>query len=158
MKYKIFLTTALICFLLHTQTTLFIAHASAIPGVYLGAYLGCGAEDSSCIAEEDFNKQTGKNHAIFSKYITTDTTLNSTLIAWAQNVPLPMLVYMPEKGLDNINYGTVSALATQLNEIPLRFKCAGCQTRIGATHGAALTKEMDTRNIIPMELGPTEIM
>ena len=42
---------------------------SRLHGCYTGAYLGCGSEDSSCQSMESFNLATGKDHAMFLKYV-----------------------------------------------------------------------------------------
>ncbi len=60
-----------------------------INGCYLGAYLGCGTSDLSCITPQQFNAQTGKSHYCFSRYINAnDNTdlLNSSHWLWADSL------------------------------------------------------------------------
>jgi hypothetical protein len=91
--------------------------ATEIKGCFIGAYLGCG-NNESCISEEDFNNQAGKAHAIFIKYMDTNDTGNEELMTWARKVPIPMVVYEPkESGLDNLNLTAIRTFATRMKEL-----------------------------------------
>lgn len=95
-----------ICFF--TVTT----YAQAENGCYIGAYLGCGQVDSTCISPSAFNSLTGKGHYCFSKYIDAsddNDLLNPFYWEWADTLSAldakPVFFLMPFGGLHNYSNG-----------------------------------------------------
>ena len=92
-----------------------------VTGCYIGAYLGCGPEDLSCESISDFNDETGKNHAIFVRYVDIAGSEDSSHFDWAEEVQdngaMPMFIYDPWDGLDAINISDVEYFASECNEL-----------------------------------------
>jgi hypothetical protein len=93
-----------------------VIYSQPMTGCYLGAYIGCGEVDSSCISPYDFNALTGKKHTFFSHYVdasTENNLLDTSLWNWANSLkdPVacakPILFIMPMSGLDPINNGSL---------------------------------------------------
>ena len=84
-------------------------------GCYIGAYLGCGVEDSSCPTIEAFNYMTGKRHSIFIRYV--DITYAGTQADWdwvtevKRNGAYPLFMYDPYGGLDALDLEKVEEFA-----------------------------------------------
>ncbi len=97
---------------------------SRLHGCYTGAYLGCGSEDSSCQSMEGFNQATGKNHAMFMKYVDIADSQNAAIWDWAQDVKhngaIPVFMYDPYGGLNSIDNAKVEYFATKCKELDSR--------------------------------------
>jgi len=93
---------------------------SNLTGCYIGAYLGCGSEDLSCESISEFNHKLGKNHTIFVRYVDIKDSRNPSQWEWAEEVKrnsaMPMFIYDPYDGLDNINTGDVEYFASKCKE------------------------------------------
>lgn len=95
-----------------------IITAQTIQGCYLGAYLGCGSIDSSCITPDNFNLLTGKKHAFFTRYVDASSENNlvdTSLWSWANSLQdscvkaKPVLFLMPMSGLNSVNSGQLDS-------------------------------------------------
>lgn len=82
-------------------------------GCYIGAYLGCGSMDSSCISTDEFNTLTGRNHYCFSRYIDAGDDadlLNPANWSWANSLKMPgakpVFFLMPFGGLITYTNGS----------------------------------------------------
>ena len=89
---------------------------SSFPGCYVGAYLGCGSEDDSCATPAEFTEMTGKNHAIYVRFVDIADSQNTDHWQWAKNVPMPMFVYDPYGGLDSMDAGNVRYFAEKCRD------------------------------------------
>lgn len=90
--------------------------AQPINGCYIGAYLGCGTVDSSCISPTGFNALYGKTHYCFSRYVDAGNDsdlLNSSHWDWADTLASlgakPVFFLMPLDGLINYSNGSRDA-------------------------------------------------
>jgi len=89
-------------------------------GCYIGAYLGCGVEDSSCPSIEAFNDMTGKRHSIFIRYV--DITYAGTQADWdwvtevKRNGAYPLFMYDPYGGLDALDFEKVEEFAKKCGD------------------------------------------
>ena len=94
---------------------------SRLHGCYTGAYLGCGSEDSSCQSMESFNLATGKDHAMFLKYVDIADSRNTGIWDWAQDVKangaIPVFMYDPYGGLGSIDTAKMEYFATKCKEL-----------------------------------------
>ncbi len=97
----------------YALTLCFSSVAQPIQSCYIGAYLGCGSEDISCISVQDFNAATGKPHYCFSRYINANDNgdlLNSGHWLWADTLKSlgakPVFFLMPIGNLQDYYNGT----------------------------------------------------
>ncbi|HDG62058.1 MAG TPA: hypothetical protein ENG15_03540, partial [Thermotoga sp.] len=91
-----------------------------LTGCYIGAYLGCGSEDLSCESISEFNRKMGKQHAIFVRYVDIKDSTNPAYWEWAEEVKrngaMPMFIYDPYDGLENISTDNVEYFASKCKE------------------------------------------
>jgi hypothetical protein len=104
--------SVLILILLHSVITLDL-HSQSLTGCYIGAYLGCGSMDSSCISTDEFNTLTGRNHYCFSRYIDAGDDadlLNPANWTWANSLKMfgakSVFFLMPFGGLITYTNGS----------------------------------------------------
>ena len=90
---------------------------SPFPGCYVGAYLGCGSEDTSCLTPADFNQLTGKSHAIFVRFVDISDSQNPDHWEWAKDVPMPMFIYDPYGGLEGMDSADVQYFAKKCRDL-----------------------------------------
>ena len=92
-----------------------------VTGCYIGAYLGCGPDDSSCESIQEFNQRMGKPHAIFVRYVDIKDSKNPAHWGWAEEVKrngaMPMFIYDPWDGLDAIDMTDVEYFASKCKEL-----------------------------------------
>ena len=91
-----------------------------ISGCYIGGYLGCGPEDLNCESIQEFNQKMNKNHAIFLRYLDIADSRNPAHWEWAEEVKrtgaMPMFIYDPYDGLDNIDISDIEYFALKCGE------------------------------------------
>jgi len=92
-----------------------------VVGCYIGAYLGCGPDDSSCESIQEFNQKMGKPHAIFVRYVDIKDSKDPLHWEWAEEVKrngaVPMFIYDPWDGLDAIDMTDVEYFASKCREL-----------------------------------------
>ncbi len=105
------------------------SYSQPIQGCYLGAYLGCGNTDISCISPHQFNVLTGKNHYTFSHYINAnDITdlLNTSHWLWADTLKAigakPVFFLMPYGNLQDYYNGNKDAFLNQFAQLCANFQ------------------------------------
>lgn len=98
-----------------------IENYGTYPGVFIGAYLGCDHISKHCESITKFNQETGKSHAIFSRYLDIKASKNQSYWAWAEEVKrngaVPMFIYDPMTGLDDIDTNNVEYFAEKSREL-----------------------------------------
>ncbi len=105
-----------IIFIISAFGLLGMLRAQPIAGCYLGAYLGGGSVDISSISPGEFNALTGKQHAVFTRYM--DSGSSTGLLAdkhwiWADTLKkygaVPAFFLMPYDGLSAYSSGARDA-------------------------------------------------
>jgi len=109
-KILAFVYTSIACLLIIP------AFPQTINGCFIGAYLGCGSQDSSCILPASFNAISGKPHYCFSRYIDAgndNDLLNPSHWQWVDTLSAigakPVFFLMPFGGLSNYYNGARDA-------------------------------------------------